>query len=169
MDKSYISKTKFKKEGNPYYVLNVSKQTTLQNGFRYIKELVLQHHNYKIYTDVKLLKKNNINIYSVKTDALTIHKDDVDKVKTLLKFSINRGGWRVSKEDKIIFPTDKWCLVKNQEIKIKPVEIQRLHVVDEYDNEEICSLFEQYKHVIIRAEYGGSGKSYACAYMRKKG
>jgi hypothetical protein len=47
MDKSYITKTTFKKEGNPYYILNVSKQTTLQNGFRYIKELVLQHHNYK--------------------------------------------------------------------------------------------------------------------------
>ena len=66
--------------------------------------------------------------------------------------------------EKIIFPTDKLCLMKNQEIKIKPVETQRLNV-DEYDNEEICSLFEQYKHVIIRAEYGGSGKSYACAYM----
>jgi hypothetical protein len=59
--------------------------------------------------------------------------------------------------------------VKNQEIKIKPVETQRLNVIDEYDNDEICSLFEQYKHIIIRAEYGGSGKSYACAYMRKKG
>ena len=58
--------------------------------------------------------------------------------------------------------------MKNQEIRIKPVETQRLNVVDEYDNDEICSLFEQYKHVIIRAEYGGSGKSYACAYMRKK-
>ena len=57
MDISYITKTTFKKEGNPYYVLNVSKQTTLQNGFRYIKELVLQHHNYKIYTDIEVKEK----------------------------------------------------------------------------------------------------------------
>jgi hypothetical protein len=122
MDKSYITKTTLKKEGNPYYILNVSKQTTLQNGFRYIKELVLQHHNYKIYSDIEVLNKNNINVYSVKTDALTIHKNDVDKVKTLLKFSINRGGWIISKEDKIIFPSDKLCLMKNQEIKIKPLK-----------------------------------------------
>ena len=115
MDKSYITKTTFKKEGSPYYVLNVSKQTTLQNGFRYIKELVLQHHNYKIYYDIEFLKKNNINVYSVKTDALTIHKDDVEKVKTLLSFSKNRGGWRVSKEDKIIFPTDKLCCEKSRD------------------------------------------------------
>ena len=82
--------TSFKKVGNPYYVLNVSKQTTLQNGFRYIKELVLQHHNYKIYYDIQNLNKNNIKVYSVKTDALTIHKNDIEKVKTLLHFSIKR-------------------------------------------------------------------------------
>ena len=91
------------------------KNTTLQNGFRYIKELVLQHHN-KIYSDIEALNKNNINVYYIKTDALTIHKNDVDKVKTLLSFSKNIGGWRVSKEDKIICPSDKLCLVKNQEI-----------------------------------------------------
>jgi hypothetical protein len=163
------SQTQIKQVGNPYFVLNVSKKTTLQNGFRYIKELVLQHHNYKIFSDIKTLRDNNIDTYSVKTDALTIHKNDVDKVQTLLSFSKDIGGWRVSKENHIKFPTDKLCLVKNHEVKIKAVATQRLNVVDEYDNEEICKLFEQYKHVILRAEYGGSGKSYACAYMRKLG
>jgi len=51
-----------------------------------IKELVLQHHNCKIYTDLEVLNKNNINVYSVKTDALTIHKNDVDKVNTFKIF-----------------------------------------------------------------------------------
>ena len=116
MEKTWV--TTIKKVGNPYYVLNVSKQTTLQNGFRYIKELVLQHHNYKIHYDIQNLNKNNIKVYSVKTDALTIHKNDIEKVKTLLHFSINRGGWRIPKEDKIKFPTDQICLVENQEIKV---------------------------------------------------
>ena len=62
------------------------KKTTLQNGFRYIKELVLQNHNYKIYSDIEVLNKNNVNVYSVKTDALTIHKNEVDKVKTIKFF-----------------------------------------------------------------------------------
>ena len=31
-----------------YYILNVSDCATLKNGFRYIKELLLQHHNFKM-------------------------------------------------------------------------------------------------------------------------
>jgi hypothetical protein len=38
--------TKIEKE---YYVLSVSDQAVLRNGFRYIKELVLQNHNYFMY------------------------------------------------------------------------------------------------------------------------
>ena len=72
-----------------YYVLNVSKQTTLINGFRYIKELLIQNHNFKIYNDAKKLNDNVINIYTVKTDALTIKETDLEKAKELLFFSTN--------------------------------------------------------------------------------
>jgi hypothetical protein len=161
--------TKITQEGNTYYVLNITQQTKLTNGFRYIKELILQHHNYKMYKDAKTLSKNNINTYSVKTDALTIDETDVEKVQTLLNFSTERGGWRVSKNEKIIFPNDKLQLIVNEKINITPIETTRLEVKDEYDTDEICKLFEQHKTVMVRAEYGGSGKSYACANMVKLG
>lgn len=76
-------------DGELYFVLNVSKQTSLQNGFRYIKEILLQHHNFKTYSDFKLLNENEIKVYSVKTDASTIHKNDADKIKSLLHFPNN--------------------------------------------------------------------------------
>ena len=156
-------------DGDVYYVLNISKQATLTNGFRYTKELVIQNHNFKIYNDAKILNDNDINIYIVKTDAFTIKETDLEKVKELLLFSKNIGGWRFSKDDGIKFPNEQLTLLKNNEIKIKPVEVKKLNVIDEWDNNEICKLFEEHKVVIVRAEYGGSGKSYACAHMAKLG
>lgn len=162
-------KTNITQIGQTYYVLNIKQQTTLINGFRYIKELILQHHNYKMFRDAKTLTKNNINIYSVKTDALTILDSDVDKVQTLINFSSERGGWRLSKTEQIIFPSDNLQVINNSRIEITPLETTRLEVKDEYDTDEICSLFEKHKTVMVRAEYGGSGKSYACANMAKLG
>ena len=39
-----------------YYILNVSDSRTLTNGFRYIKEMLLQFHNFAMY-DASLEKK----------------------------------------------------------------------------------------------------------------
>ena len=44
-----------------------------------------------------------------------------------------------------------------------------MSVNNEWDNDGICKLFEEHKIVILRAEYGGSGKSYAFAHMAKLG
>ena len=57
----------------------------------------------------------------------------------------------------------------NNAVKIQPVEVQRLEVIDEYNCNEICKLFETYRLVMLRAEYAGSGKSYACAHMKSLG
>jgi hypothetical protein len=46
------------------------------------------------------LTDNNIKIYSVKTDAFTIDKSNIEIAKTLLTFSLNIGGWRISTESK---------------------------------------------------------------------
>ena len=67
-------------EGVTYYVLNVSDQKVLTNGFMYIKELLLQYHNFKMYETYKTLTDNNVKVYSVETDSITIHEDDLDKV-----------------------------------------------------------------------------------------
>ena len=48
-----------------YYVLNVSDTSELRNGFRYIKELLLQHHNYKMQHDYQKLIDNDIKVLSV--------------------------------------------------------------------------------------------------------
>ena len=56
---------------------------------------------------------------------------------------------------------------ENHEIPIKKLETKVLDIPDEWDTKGICEQFKEYKNVMIRAEYGGSGKSYICEYMKK--
>ena len=69
------------KEGEKYYILNTSDRQTLVNGYRYIKELLLQYHNYAMYETYNILVKNGIGVCSVKSDAFTMTKHDFDRVK----------------------------------------------------------------------------------------
>ena len=57
-----------------YYVLTVSDEKRLTNGFRFLKELLLQHHNFKMNSVYKMFRENSIDLYSVKTDAFVIKK-----------------------------------------------------------------------------------------------
>ena len=69
-----------------YYVLNISDTKTLMNGYRYIKELVLQNHNYAMNTAYETLLENNINVYSAKTHAFVIDLFNLNEAKELLNF-----------------------------------------------------------------------------------
>jgi hypothetical protein len=147
------------------YVLNINKSATLTNGFRYIKELVLQRHNYFMNKSYKKLKEQNITVYSVKTDAFTIKESDVEKAKELLNFEPGIGNWRLSKTEDIIYPLTRLALKLNHEIPIKKLEIKHLDVPDEYDTEAICKQLIEHRRVINLCKFPGVGKSYACKHL----
>ena len=113
------------------------------------------------------LLENDIQVYSVKTDALTIKESDVSKAKELLIFDNGVGSWRLSKDKSILLPARQWCLRINHEIEVKPLEVNHLDVPDEWDTKAICKQFQEHKRVMVRAEYAGCGKSYAARYMGK--
>jgi hypothetical protein len=77
------------------FILNISASASMTNGFRYIKELLMQHHNYHLHCCYKARLKNKINVATVKTDALTIKKKDLERAKALLDFTTGIGNWRV--------------------------------------------------------------------------
>ena len=82
------------KNKGKYYVLNVADHAVLKNGYRYIKELLLQYHNYRIYKDYSTLRENDIEVFSVKRDAFTILRKDLQKAMKLLKFGKDIGDWK---------------------------------------------------------------------------
>ena len=74
-----------------HYVLNISDTKTLMNG-RFIKELILQHHNFDM--NEASLMRDGVKVYSVKTDAFVIDKCNLCKAKGVLKFGSEIGDWR---------------------------------------------------------------------------
>ena len=68
-----------------HYVLNLCDTQTLKNGFRFSKELLLQNHNHSMNMVYETLIKNDVRVYSVKTDAFVVDKCNAGKVRGLLK------------------------------------------------------------------------------------
>ena len=64
-----------------YYIFKLRDKAVLRNGYRYIKELLMQHHNFKMNQDIYKLIINDIIVYSVKTDAFVIDSYNVEKAK----------------------------------------------------------------------------------------
>ena len=64
-----------------YYIQTVSDTAVLKNGFKFIKELLLQNHNFKMLMDYRKLRANKVEVFSVKADAFAIKAQDLEKAK----------------------------------------------------------------------------------------
>ena len=167
-------------KGDTYFVLNTTVRQKLVNGFRYIKELLLQYHNYAMYEAYTKLEAKGVKVYSVKSDAFTIHQDDLSKVRPnpnhfiksfregILNFEDGIGSWRVS-TSRINYPTEKYKFKYNKLIQIPIQENEPLDVVDEWDTEAVCKQIIPNSPCMIRAKFAGSGKSYIGQYLNKMG
>ena len=167
-------------KGDTYFVLNTTVRQKLVNGFRYIKELLLQYHNYAMYEAYTKLEAKGVKVYSVKSDAFTIHQDDLSKVRPnpnhfiksyregILNFESAIGNWRVS-TSRINYPTEKYKFKYNKLIPIPIQENEPLDVVDEWDTEAVCKQIIPNSPCMIRAKFAGSGKSYIGQYLNKMG
>ena len=122
---------------NKYYIVSTSGERKLMDGFRYMKELLLQNHNFHMYDSYEKLNANNINVYAVKSDAFHIAKKDIRKAKKVLDFYDGIGGWRV--ESNKVSPIPQRYSWRHNEIpKIPVYKSEREEVEDEWDTEAIC-------------------------------
>ena len=86
------------------------------------------------------LRENGIDVYCVKTDALTIKRDDVAKALKLLKGEDEKhkiGGWRVGNSKGVRLPTDEYKLKYNELINPPQPTSERLNIEDEWDTDKI--------------------------------
>ena len=128
-----ITSCKFVGHGDLYYVLVIKAEKQLRNGFRYIKELLLQSHNFKLMQAYDALAEANVKVTSVKTDCFTIPAKDEAKARELLTFDQGIGTWRVSKTQGIVFPFENLALSQLDDVEIKHLETNQLTVNDEWD------------------------------------
>ena len=92
-DDELSERTEYVETGEILYILNLSASAGMTNGFRYIKELLLQHHNYFMQEALDRLTSKGIPVYTVKTDALTVHASFLERCKQLLDFEPGLGTW----------------------------------------------------------------------------
>ena len=159
----------YEDEFKAYYILNLKDKAQLKNGFRWIKEILLQYHNFTMWETWWKLRNANITVYSVKTDAYTIERKDEAKAREVLDFQNDVGGWRVSKCDDIKLPTDEYKFVENKLIEIPVYESKEIEVEDEYNTDAIVEKIVEKRQVMIRGLYAGTGKSYICKRMAELG
>ena len=151
-----------------HYVLNISDTKTLMNGYRYIKELVLQNHNYAMNSAYETLLENNINVYSVKTDAFVIDMFNLKKAKELLKFSNAIGDWKCN--SKYILPYQPFIKKSSFLPSITKYTNETGAVKDEWDTDEIINEhILTNKRLMIRGEVPGTGKSFICKHLQNRG
>ena len=149
-----------------YYILNLKDKAQLKNGFRWIKEILLQYHNFTMWETWWKLRNAQVSVYSVKTDAYTIQKKDEAKAREVLDFHNDVGGWRVSKTDDIKLPTDEYKFVENKLIEIPVYESKEIAIEDEYNTDAIVEKIVEKKLVMIRGTVPGTGKSiYAKGWL----
>ncbi len=169
-------KVEYQETDTTLYVLNIYAQADMTNGFRYIKELLMQTFNRKMQQTHDVLREAGIEVFTVKTDAFTIRASDLEKAKELLNVKMPEdpkeiGDWRFSKDCCIKYPQERLTLLANG---IKEILEPTFHEIpmtkeEEYDVDKICAIFEERKRVMVRADYPGSGKSFACEHMEKRG
>ena len=165
LDDNYIIKP-INNNNNRVYGLVFKANQSLNNGFQYVHELVMQLNNFKIYNSYHLLKNMGVIVYSIKTDAFTIHKNDIDKITDVLGSKL--GDWRIQ-NGKPKLPSTAYTVVQALEYKIEPIREQiNINIVDEYDTQTICKQIEN-KQVMITGGYPGVGKSYIAEYFRNLG
>ena len=169
-----------KTKGETCYILNTTDRKKLVNGFRPMKEMLLQFHNFKMYETYNKLVENNIKVYRIKSDAICIHEDDLTRVKGnpnhfiksykegLLKFGDGIGEWKVSKSS-IHFPTDKYKFKYNKLIQIPVYTNEEIIPKNEWDTPAICDELKEKNPCMIKADLPGSGKSFIGKYFENMG
>ena len=129
----------------------------------------MQHHAFHMYRAIDSLTKHGVQVFSIKTDALTIKDVDLQKAQELLDFKPGLGKWRHSNTSSDIkFPTLPLTRTLNNLTKIKKMttNLIPLTIEQEYDTDYICKeIVEKQKTLLIKARYAGSGKSYICEHM----
>jgi len=63
----------------------------------------------------------------------------------------------------------EFTIKTNNKIDIDKPSFERININNEWNVDEICNNIIKYKHVMIRADLQGSGKTYAAQHMIKLG
>lgn len=151
-------------EGQTLYILTISDKAELNNGYRYIAELIIQKHNYYMYDCFKKLEKAKIVVKSVKIDAFTIPMKNLKKAKKILLFHSSFGNW--SYKSDFSYPTLPYKSIENNNIEIEATVNNNVNINNEFNTQNICNIIIELKNMLILGNTPGAGKSYIASAIK---
>lgn len=148
-----------KKRGR-MYLLVFKKTQTLSNGFRYIKEMIYNQMNVKMFDLYKRCVKNNLKVVGVKTDCIIVHNSEEEIEATgYFDFTDKLGCLK--------YEPGAACVNKLLEQKInnlcalEQVKVNEITINDEYSVSEFKDVFDNNNRVLLKGLLPGVGKTTA--------
>lgn len=161
MTTTYSTKIK-----DTYYIVKISKEETLVNGFNPIKDLIYSHQRLKLYRNYNKLNALGVNVYGCKTDCLYFHRVHLPIVRNNFPLTQNVGEFKIEKDKTLSYRAIE--LIENTLTNFKDYTKANVKTfADEYDLETIGKFYNNNKLMMIRAKYAGSGKSYSIYKTQK--
>ncbi|HRP36790.1 MAG TPA: hypothetical protein PLS50_03195, partial [Candidatus Dojkabacteria bacterium] len=145
-------------QGKKVHFLIIEKKERLVEGFRCIKEMVYDHMAIRMYDLYQEVVSKGIKPIGIKTDAILVSQSRVILEDKDIKFTPNeRGG--------IKFESGKFCTNRkveqedNKPFDMKVREVNVIKINDEYNTNEINSVFDQHGRIGIWGAFPGVGKT----------
>ncbi|MFM7989689.1 MAG: hypothetical protein ACKPKO_61290, partial [Candidatus Fonsibacter sp.] len=95
-------------------IMNLYAEASLTNGFIYIKELLMQYHNFYLNISCKLLTDYGVDVYTVKTDAVAIMQSQLETARGLLIWEEGVGNCRPNKTEDLKFPIEEALMAQTE-------------------------------------------------------
>ena len=149
------------KEEKTIYTVKHEVEKQLLSGFLPVKEMIYDIQRRKLYQLYRKCKKNDIEVYGIKTDCVLVDRDDLLAVENVFSKQMSKevGGLKVE-FDKHTFG-DPLKLKENKFIRPYRPTANEIEVKDEYDKEELGEINVEHNKILYLASDAGCGKSTA--------
>ena len=89
-----------KKKRGRIYLLVFKKEQPLSDGFRYIKEMIYNQMNVKMYDLYQKCKNNNLDVVGIRTDAILVNNSESEiNQRGCFNFENKLGGLKRTWKD----------------------------------------------------------------------
>ena len=134
---------------------------TLQNGYLYIKEMLLQNYKVEMQLQLNKLTANGITVYGIKTDCFVLPESQKDAALQLFdNQGPGIGQWELENKNTFILPGFKHRITPNHFVHPATLcEQTKIQLDDEFDSAAIASKISACGTVQVTAKYPGCGKT----------
>ena len=164
-------------ENEKLYLHKVSNKKYLHEVFKPIKDLIYEMQTVKNYEMYMKLKESNVSVVGVKTDALLITEDDLNRVKNIEfinekeienknQFS-TLGKYKIERNKTL---ADKHIMIEHNSLNLdlfKINQINTINLIDEYDSNELLNKTKDITRLLLKGKNAGAGKTTSAMKIAK--